>query len=344
MKILHAFAGAAHGGAETFATELIIALAKKGVDQTVLTRPYGDRIRRFGEYGIECKTFDFGRATTLFRGKGLIKDLIKENAVQLFQTWMSRGASAAPSLNIPTLGWMGGYYDPKRFRNCDHIITCTEDIRSFVVQKGWAPSRVHYINTFALLEESATLTKAEFDVPEDATVLLCLSRLHKKKGIDVLLEALAKLDSSFYLLIAGEGELRGELESQSKRLGIEGRVRFLGWRDDRKALLDLSDICILPSRYEPFGTVIVEAWQTKTPVVAAKAKGPLNHINDKVDGFLCEIDDVEDLRENILEAWSDTGKREAVKSAGYERFNDVYNENAVAEKFQSLYARILAEG
>ena len=344
MKILHALAGAAFGGAETFSTELILALARAGADQLVLTRPHPERLARFDAYDVPYRTFGFGRIEGALRGRRLIGRLIAESRPDVVQSWMSRAASMMPRTPVPTLGWMGGYYDPKRFAACDHIVTCTEDIRRFVLEKGWPADRVHYINTFALLEESDPVDRADFGLPDDAVVLLALSRLHEKKGLDVLLKALAGLDARFALLIAGEGELRGELEALAAQLGVVGRVRFLGWRTDRKALLGLADICVLPSRYEPFGTVVVEAWQTGTPIVAARAVGPANSIRHGVDGLLCDIDDAEGLRAQIAACEADPARRAAMIAAGSENVRRTYNEAAVAGKFLALYERIARQG
>jgi len=67
-------------------------------------------------------------------------------------------------------------------------------------------------------------------------------------------------------------------------LGLESRVRFSGWRDDRAALLAAADICVFPSRYEPFGTVTVDAWAAKRPLIAAAAQGPKAYVTDGTDG------------------------------------------------------------
>lgn len=344
MKILHALAGGAFGGAETFSTELILALAKAGADQLVLTRPHPERLARFDAGGVPWRVFGFGRIEGALRGRRLIARLIAEYRPDVAQSWMSRAASMMPRTPVPTLGWMGGYYDPKRFTACDHIVTCTEDIRRFVLETGWPAERVHYINTFALLEESAPVGRADFGLADDAVVLLSLSRLHEKKGLDVLLRALAGLDGRFALLIAGEGELRAELETLAARLGVAERVRFLGWRTDRKALLALADICVLPSRYEPFGTVVVEAWQTGTPIVAARATGPANSIRHGVDGLLCDIDDAAGLAAQIAACAADPALRAAMGEAGRENVLRTYNEAAVAEKFLALYERIAGRG
>ena len=88
---------------------------------------------------------------------------------------------------------------------------------------------------------------------------LALARLHEKKGLDTLLDATAKVPG-LYVWIAGEGPLEAELKAHCTRLGLDDRVRFLGWRNDRGALLAASTFVAFPSRYEPFGTVTVDAW------------------------------------------------------------------------------------
>ena len=90
--------------------------------------------------------------------------------------------------------------------------------------------------TFPTIEAAEPVDRAELATPAEATVLLSLSRLHEKKGLDVLLQALAELPACV-AWIAGDGPLEGELKALAARLGVADRVRFLGWRSDRGALL-----------------------------------------------------------------------------------------------------------
>ena len=68
-------------------------------------------------------------------------------------------------------------------------------------------------------------------------------------------------------------------------------MRFLGWRDDRAALLAAADVCVMPSRYEPFGTVMAEAWSAGTPLIVAAAQGPRAYVKDGENGLMVPIDD-----------------------------------------------------
>jgi glycosyltransferase involved in cell wall biosynthesis len=179
------------------------------------------------------------------------------------------------------------------------------------------------------------------NTPQDAKVLLTLSRLHEKKGLDVFLTAVKDLPGCVAWL-AGDGPLQGQLEHLARALGIEDRVRFLGWRTDRAALLHAADVCVLPSRYEPFGTVILEAWASKTPLVACAAAGPAAHIEDGVTGMLVPIDDVDSLRAAINEVLRDDTLRHKMVSHGYDAYIKNFTPDAVVRRWIDFYGDVQA--
>src|SRR3546814_11074829 len=96
-----------------------------------------------------------------------------------------------------------------------------------------------------------------------------------------------------WLWLAGEGPRRRALMQQAARLGLGDRVRFLGWRDDVAALLRAADVFLCPSRHEPPGNVVIEAWAHGTPVVAAASQGPRPLIEDGTTGLLVALDDAD---------------------------------------------------
>jgi glycosyltransferase involved in cell wall biosynthesis len=122
-------------------------------------------------------------------------------------------------------------------------------------------------------------------------VLLTLARLHWAKGLDTLFKSLVALPG-YWLWLAGDGELEQSLKELARTLGIADRVRFLGWRKDRAALLK-ADMLVVPSRFEAFGTVLLEGWSMQKPVVAAA--WPHTVIENEKTGLLMPIDDVKGL-------------------------------------------------
>src|SRR5258708_14680077 len=120
---------------------------------------------------------------------------------------------------------------------------------------------------------AAPVARAALDTPEDVPLALALGRLHSNKAFDVLIEALARAPG-IHLWLAGEGPARAQLESRAARLAVSNRVRFLCWREDAPALLATADMLVCPSRHEPLGHVVVEAWAAGPPRGAAASAGP----------------------------------------------------------------------
>ena len=89
--------------------------------------------------------------------------------------------------------------------------------------------------------------------------MLALGRLHHNKAFDVAIRALVDLPGAV-LWIAGKGPERNALQMLANQLGVSKRIRWLGWRDDVAALFASADVLVCPSRIEPLGNVIIEAW------------------------------------------------------------------------------------
>jgi hypothetical protein len=184
------------------------------------------------------------------------------------------------------------------------------------------------------------IDRASLDTPGDATVLLTLSRLDPVKALDTMLEALKELPG-VYLWIAGDGPSRNDLERLSHQLNLQSRVRFLGWRTDRGALLKAADICVLPSRYEPFGTVILEAWNTRVPFVTCSAAGPKAHIRHGVNGMMTPVDDVPALAQSIRDVINSPDLRSRIVEQGHAEYIQNFTRDAVMRQWTDYYDGLL---
>ena len=144
------------------------------------------------------------------------------------------------------------------------------------------------------------LSRVGLDTPLDAKLLLAMGRLHENKAFDILLRALTDVPDA-WLWIAGDGPERAALKGLARDLGIANRVRFLGWRDDSDALMRAADIFVCPSRHEPLGNVVLEAWAAEKPVVAAAAVGPAELLGNDERGVLVPVDQPTELASAILD-------------------------------------------
>jgi len=344
MRILHVIAGAPVGGAETFAQDAILSLHQRGVAQQVLTRPWPGLLETYQAAGIPAHAMRFGLADRLRRRGRRIAALARESGANLVHAWMSRANSFIPAaMPCPVLGWFGDYYNLKYFRRTDLYVGVTPDIASYLRRNGTPPKRTFMVNTFGTMPEAPPVDRASLATPTDALVLLVLSRLHQVKGIDTILRALADLPA-MVLWLAGEGPARAEYETLARSLGVADRVRFLGWRNDRRALLEACDICVLPSRYEPFGTVIAEAWAMRRPLVATAADGARQYVTHDQTGLLCPIDDPPALATQLRRLAADPTLRARLAEGGAQAYEADFTREIITDRLLECYRACIVLG
>lgn len=345
ISVLHIIAGAEYGGAETFCLDAICALDDAGVKQHVMCRPFKRYIDTLTTRDIPFDTLSFSRLHKLWAAPRLIRKRIASFEADLVHAWMGRAASFVPkNTAIPVLGWFGGSYDLKRFRTCDYYMGVTKNIVQHIVEKSGTPDRAFLVHTFGTLEEGNPVPRDTLHTPADAKLVLLLSRMHKKKGIDTLLEAATKMSPDTYFWLAGDGPDLEFYKKMSSDLGLEDRVRFLGWRNDRDGLLKAVDVCVLPSRYEPFGTVMAEAWFAGVPLVAAKAAGPLAYVEHGKNGLLCEIDDANDLAEKLSAALTDEHLRQNLITGGLATYERSFSRDGTVKALLEAYGKMIQTG
>ncbi len=337
MRLLQAMAGARHGGAEAFFVRLAIALHRAGQEQRVLIRADTERAAALRRGGIEPLQLPFGGWLDIATRLGL-RRAVAQYRPQVVLTWMNRATRLCPRGDFVHVARLGGYYDLKYYRRCDHLIANTRDIAAYIVRQGWPEDRVRYLPNFVAMAPAAPVARASLATPEEAPLALALGRLHPNKGFDTLLAALTRLPE-VHLWLAGEGDQRDMLERQAQSLGVAARVRFLGWRQDTAALLAAADLLVCPSRHEPLGNVVIEAWAAGRPVVATASEGPRALIRQDETGLLVPVDDADALAAALGRLAGDPALRARLAQAGRAACEAEYSEPRVV----GLYRDFLAE-
>lgn len=339
MKVLQAMAGAEFGGAEAFFTRMVVALHRAGLDQRVVIRANQRRANALRQAGLAPVEAPFGNLFD-FRTPMALRSQIKSFKPDIVMTWMNRATQMCPDGDFVHVGRLGGYYDLKYYKECDHLIGNTEDIVEYLVKEGWPAEKAHYLPNFVDEHRAAPVKRSEFFTPASASLVFALGRLHENKGFDVLLEAIARTPN-VYLWLAGDGPLRQQLEKQAEQLAVKPRVRFLGWREDVAALFAACDLFVCPSRHEPLGNVVIEAWAQGVPVVAADSLGPGTLIDHMETGVLVPTDDAQTLAGAIRHVLEDRGLRARIARAGREAYEARFTENQVVEQYLAFFQRIL---
>ncbi len=340
MRVMHVMAGADEGGAENIMLESVLALADTGTVQHVVTRPGNAfRIAKFREarIGVDIATFN---TSWPFPTRNVLARAISEFRPDVIQYWMGRaGQFAVREHRARSIGWYGGYYKLTRFAQCDWHVGLTIDLLRHIRAQGVAEDRSGIIHTYADFTGAEPVDRVSLSTPADAPVALALARLHEKKGLDTLLEAAATLPD-LYVWIAGDGPLEAKLKAQSTALGLDARVRFLGWRNDRGALLAACDVVAFPSRYEPFGTVMVDAWAAGRPLVAADAVGPAAYVKDGRNGLLVPKNDPAALAAALARIIYDPSLGRQLAEGGRRTYEATFTKAAYQRDALTFYARV----
>jgi glycosyltransferase involved in cell wall biosynthesis len=338
MRLLQAMAGARHGGAEAFFVRLAIALQRAGQTQQLLIRRDADRAAALRRGGVELAELPFAGRLDFATRLGF-RRAIARHRPEVVLTWMNRATRLCPRGDFVHVARLGGYYDLKYYRRCDHLIGNTIDIVAYLERQGWPKERAHYLPNFVSAATAAPVARASLATPEVAPLVLALGRLHPNKGFDTLLAALVEVPGA-YLWLAGEGELRDTLARQARLLGLEQRLRFLGWRDDAAALLAAADLLVCPSRREPLGNVVIEAWAAGVPVVATASEGPLALIDDDETGRLVPIDDAPALAVALREVLADPALATRLAEAGRAAYEAEYSEARVVTLYRDFLEQV----
>lgn len=328
-------AGASVGGAETFFVTLSGALAQNGHTVCSVLKPNKLRQSALEEEGIGYATAPFASPFDWTTPRVLRKAAEKFRP-EIVLAFAGRAAKAVPKGPYKVVGRLGGYYNLANFRHCDHLVCNSPDVLRHVLAQGWPQSRVTLIPNFASVPAAPPAKRLDFDTPDSAPLALALGRLHPNKGLDVLIRAAARIPQ-LYVWIAGDGDERRKLETLADGLNIADRVRFLGWRSDRGALYGAADICVYPSREEPFGNIVVEAWSSGIPLVTTHTPGPAWLARHREDALLVPADDVTALAQAIEELLECPALREKLVAAGKRRIAAEFSRSAVIGRYAELF-------
>lgn len=338
IRLLQAMAGSPQGGAEIFFVRLAAAFARAGItEQRVLIRRDTARRRDLRAAGVAVAEAGFGGRFDLATGRAFRREIAAFRP-DIVLTWMSRATQFCPRGDFRHVARLGGYYDLKYYRRCDDLIGNTRAIVDYAIRAGWPGARVHYLPNF--VPDPADAATRRCATARSRPRALALGRFHPSKGFDLLLDAVAATPG-IDLWLAGDGPLRIALETQAARLGLGERVRFLGWREDVPALMASADFLVCPSRHEPLGNVVIEAWAASLPVVATDSDGPAGLIADGDSGILVPLAaGATALAAAIARLAEDRTLRDRLAAAGRRAYEAEFTEAAIVTRYHDFFNRV----
>lgn len=173
--------------------------------------------------------------------------------------------------------------------------------------------------------------------------LLFLSRIHAKKGLELLFEALVDLPFHIRLKIGGTGDKSyvDELRKCAVSLGVDQNIEWLGWRNREQKFNDLmeSDCMVLTSQNENFANVVIESLHVGTPVIISDKVGLAPFVRSNNLGWVTSLE-VHAIRKSIIDAYQDLSKRDFVNRNSQGIVNATFCQSSLINQYVEHYIRL----
>lgn len=242
--------------------------------------------------------------------------------------------------------------DRNIYRRYERIIAVSAEVRKALLQ--WLPELAPKVAVvpnavdaaqFQIGEVTIQKLRQELGLQPDQKVVLYAGRLVEVKGVDILLDAVAKLppEVPVKILLAGEGPQQESLVQQANAAGISERVHFLGLRRDIPALLNLADLVVLPSRWEGLPMILLEAMAAHKAIIATAVGGVPGVIAQGETGWLIPPENPDVLAEAMLTLLSSAQLRSVLGEGAYEVVSQHYSAQAAVQKLHNIYRSVLSQ-
>lgn len=259
-------------------------------------------------------------------------------------------ALAAVNLGLPFVVWVHGILDSFLIegRSSDFSVThdqlLLQSACGAVANSAWTRRFYCEMLGFQQLEVIPNWTQVDAVAATNgqgyrSKRFACLNHFDHSKGHATLLEAAAVLKSrnlAFRIDLYGQGPVRDAMQQYAKSLGLRGHVQFHGRTAEVTRVYDQSLCLINPSHLESFGMTLIEAMARKRPVIATRAGGPAEIIEDGVTGFLVECGDAEAMAQRMEDLLKDPALATAMGQRGFARVQSRFSPDAAEQSFVRL--------
>jgi len=188
-------------------------------------------------------------------------------------------------------------------------------------------------------------SRGDYASPDEQLVLY-VGRLVREKGVQVLIDAIPhilKYRPATKFIIAGKGPHESSLRSHAAAVGVAGRIYFTGYVNDglRNSLYNWADVAVIPSLYEPFGIVALEAMAARAPVVISDTGGLSEIVHHGMDGLKAYTGNSQSLADMVIWMLNDRNMAERMKQKAYEKVRRQYNWLEIARQTRAIYMDVL---
>lgn len=358
MKIVHVITAFGIGGAEKLLLNSINKQIQEHDVYLVYLKPINNLIYYLDKRVI-IKQIPISFTTTK-KLKAYFKS-IKPNIIHthlghadIFGLWSTRKSNAKVFITMHNIYFKKNFLDAVIFKlysflllkinKTSRVISISKSVENHVLTKLKLPKERSFLLYNAIPEKEFKRAKKE----TKNSNLLFVGRLEKQKSVETLIKAVhylknKNLNNTIQLIIVGDGKLKNELEHLANKLQIDNFIKFKGKQKEVSQFYNEADIFILPSIWEGFGIVILEAFRAKLAVIASNIEGPAELITQNENGLLFEPENYIELAEKIELLIKNKALRKRIAQKGYETFTKKYHIDLYVEKLNNLYKEALNE-
>jgi len=235
------------------------------------------------------------------------------------------------------------YMLPFISRYCDCAVALNRETDKELREAGFAPEHIAHVPNGVVVSNAH---KHTYRLHAPAR-LVFVGRLQQQKGLDVLLQALARLKmirpaADWQLRVYGDGPCRAEYESLADDLGIAEQVQFEGQIPDVPAQLMTADIFVLPSRSEGMSNALLEAMAAGLPCITTHINGNTDLIEDGINGLLVPPENFEALARTLISLMDCQSLREKLARGARSTVLQRYTISSIVDRYINLYENVLA--
>lgn len=326
----------AFGGAERFVERAVQALQGQGAQLTLITRSWDAKVERAH---LICNPFylsnlwrDWGFARCVCRAlKHQTFDLVQSHerlaCCDVFRAgdgvhreWLSQrkrtmGLFGKLGINLNPYHHYVMAAEKKMFHSPQlKAVICNSKMVKEEIQCyfGLAESKLHVIYSGVDTEayhprlklQYRESIRTQYHIPQNAPLFLFVGSGFERKGLLVLLQAMKQLPENAHLLVVGKDKKLTSLKAQSDSMGLSSRIHFAGGQQDVKPYYGAADVFVLPTLYDPFPNVALEAMASGLPVITSFKSGAAELINQGKNGFVCDALDLPQLVSHMQQLMS----------------------------------------
>jgi glycosyltransferase involved in cell wall biosynthesis len=370
MNILQLVSSSRTSGAEKHVAVLSDLLIKRG-HNVYAACPHGDWLPDQLRL-VNIPTFEMEmRGVRSIKTPSQLVRIVREHKIDIIHAHLTRatylGLAAGRIARLPIVSSVHCRSHDVAYRylfphNNSRIISVSDFIRNGLLRKGVPGERIRtiYNGTEFLADdeepvhadslgdtESPLPLRVELSLPPDSELIGLIGRVEEFKGHLVLARAVRRIVEArpkAYIVMVGPvvPQVQREVWEITAADGVADRLRFTGVRNDVKQLMAQLQVLTLPSRYESFGMAIIEAMAMRKPVVATRAGGIPEVVEDGVTGLLIERNP-ESLALALIEILSDPERLQAMGNAAYMRAKERFSARVMVDNIENLYKEILTK-